>query len=123
MLATSRYIHMLQVHVAKIKVWPAQRGGSTPKIFGRGCAWHAGRNVCTAGTVADCTQAYSLIEEIDAYCLLANKGYDSDVFADSLMERGIHSVIAPRMKHKAPRDYDATDIAFAGILWKIRFWN
>ena len=33
MLATSRYVHMLQVHVAKIKVWPAQRGLNSKDIW------------------------------------------------------------------------------------------
>ena len=60
----------------------------------------------TAGTVADCTQACKLVEGIDACHLLADKGYDSDTFADILKGRQITPVIPPRKRRKVPRDYD-----------------
>ena len=60
----------------------------------------------TAGTVADCTQACRLVEGIDAENLLADKGYDSDAFADILKGRQINPIIPPRKRRKAPRDYD-----------------
>ena len=64
------------------------------------------RMLITAGTVADSTQADKLVEGIDAENLLADKGYDSDAFANSLEECGINPVIPPRKGRKAPRDYD-----------------
>ena len=60
----------------------------------------------TAGAVADCTQADKLVQGIDAENLLADKGYDSDAFADGLEGCGITPVIPPRMGRKAPRGYD-----------------
>lgn len=42
------------------------------------------RMFVTAGTVADCSQACELVEGIEAENLLADKGYDSNDFVDSL---------------------------------------
>ena len=64
------------------------------------------RMFVTAGTIADCSQACRLIEGIDAENLLADKGYDSDAFVDSLVERKITPVIPPRKGRKTPRNYD-----------------
>ena len=64
------------------------------------------RMFVTAGTVADCTQAYRLVEGIDAESLLADKGYDSDAFAQRLEDSGVCPVIPPRKGRKAPRAYD-----------------
>ena len=64
------------------------------------------RMFVTAGTVADCTQAYRLVDGINAESLLADKGYDSDAFANILIERGIHPVIPPLKRRKPPRPYD-----------------
>jgi len=60
----------------------------------------------TAGTVADCTQAGRLVEDIDAENLLGDKGYDSDAFVKTLEGNGITPVIPPRKGRKSPRDYD-----------------
>ena len=60
----------------------------------------------TAGTVADCSQAHRLVEAIDAEYLLADKGYDSDTFADLLENKGIYLIIPPRKGRYAPRNYD-----------------
>ena len=38
--------------------------------------------------------------------LLADKGYDSDTFADILKGRQIIPVIPPRKRRNTPRDYD-----------------
>ncbi|WP_281172061.1 IS5 family transposase [Nitratidesulfovibrio termitidis] len=64
------------------------------------------RMFITAGTVADCAQAQRLVEGIDAENLLADKGYDSGIFAESLEANGVTPVIPPRKGRKAPRDYD-----------------
>lgn len=60
----------------------------------------------TEGTTADCTQAGSLIEGIDAECLLADKAYDTDAIVAYCKQSGIDPVIPPKRNRKAPRDYD-----------------
>lgn len=64
------------------------------------------RMFVTAGTVADCSQACRLIEGIDAENLLADKGYDSDDFVDSLKKSKIIPVIPSGKGRKTPREYD-----------------
>ena len=60
----------------------------------------------TSGTTADCTQACRLVEEIDADCLIADKGYDSDAIVSTAAERGMTVVIPPRSNRKSQREYD-----------------
>ena len=60
----------------------------------------------TAGTVADCTQAKRLIEDIDAEVLLADKGYDSKIIIESAKAMGIEVVIPPKKNRKEAREYD-----------------
>ena len=60
----------------------------------------------TSGTTADCTQALSLIEGIEADYLLADKGYDSAEIVAAAAARGMNPVIPPRSNRKAARDYD-----------------
>ena len=62
--------------------------------------------VITSGIIADCTQACTLIEGIDADYLLADKGYDSDAFVKKVEGSGSIAVIPPRKNRKEPRDYD-----------------
>ena len=62
--------------------------------------------VITSGAVADCTQACSLIEGIDAEYLLADRGYDSDAIVEMVEKTGAKAVIPPRKNRKEPRDYD-----------------
>ena len=62
--------------------------------------------VITSGTVADCKQACSLIDGINAEYLLADRGYDSDVIVKKVEESGAKAVIPPRKKRKKQRDYD-----------------
>ena len=64
------------------------------------------RMFVTAGTVADCSKACELVEGIEAENLLADKGYDSDDFVDSLKKSKIIPVIPPRKCRKTPREYD-----------------
>jgi len=64
------------------------------------------RMVVTAGTTADCSQASTLIEGIDAQYLLADKGYDSNAIIAQAREQGMEPVIPPRKNRKEPRDYD-----------------
>ncbi len=64
------------------------------------------RMAVTSGTVADCAKACSLIEGIDAEYLLADKGYDSDAFVETVEENGSTAVIPPRKNRKKQRDHD-----------------
>ena len=60
----------------------------------------------TLGTTADCTQACRLVEWIDADCIIADKGYDSDAIVRTAAERGMTVVIPPRSNRKSQREYD-----------------
>ena len=56
--------------------------------------------------MADCSQAGFLIEGLDAQCLLADNGYDSDAIVVQAETSGIKVVIPSRQNRKQPRDYD-----------------
>jgi transposase len=60
----------------------------------------------TAGTTADCTQAGTLIEGIDAEHLLADKGYDTDEIVNMAIAKGMGVVIPPKRNRKEQRAYD-----------------
>ncbi len=64
------------------------------------------RAIITAGPVADITVAPELTAAIEADALLADKGYDSQDFVDSLEAGGIEAVIPPRRNRKFQRNYD-----------------
>ncbi|BCX82946.1 transposase [Methylomarinovum caldicuralii] len=62
--------------------------------------------VVTAGPTADCSQAATLIEGIDAQYLLADKGYDSDALIAQAKEQGMEPVIPSRRNRRHRREYD-----------------
>ena len=64
------------------------------------------RAIVTGGTVADCSQADKLIEGIDAECLIANKGYDTDEVVRLALSAGMQVVIPPKKNRKVQREYD-----------------
>ncbi|MDR0251124.1 MAG: IS5 family transposase, partial [Burkholderiales bacterium] len=64
------------------------------------------RMLVTAGTTADCTQAYKLVEGIDAGSLIADKGYDSDAIVEQAKTSGMQGVIPPKKNRKEQREYD-----------------
>jgi transposase len=64
------------------------------------------RIVITEGTCADCTQAGTLIEGIDAEHLLADRGYDSDAIVEQAKQQEMQAQIPPRKNRKSPRSYD-----------------
>ncbi|BFU90230.1 MAG: IS5 family transposase [Nitrospira sp.] len=64
------------------------------------------RVVTTEGTRADCTQASTLIEGIDADHLIADKGYDTDAILEQARRGGMHTVIPPKKNRKDQRAYD-----------------
>ena len=60
----------------------------------------------TKGQVHDITEAEALTADIAPRALLADKGYDSDSFIDSLEGRGIAVVIPPKSNRKVQRPCD-----------------
>lgn len=81
------------------------KGGLNTKIHA--VVDEAGRPIrlfLSAGQEADISQAETLVEEIPAAMLVADKAYDSDAFRECLLERGIQPCIPPRSnrKHRPP---------------------
>jgi transposase len=64
--------------------------------------------VVTAGQVADCTQAISLLGERKANAVLADKGYDVDALVQHIEASGAQSVIPPKANRKVQRPYNKT---------------
>ena len=64
------------------------------------------RAIITAGTVADCTQASTLIDGLTAECLLADRGYDSNAIVEQAESQGMKAVIPPKKNRKLQREYD-----------------
>ena len=58
------------------------------------------------GTVTDCTQAHSLIADLAAQYLLADRGYDTNAIVAEAGARGMEPVIPPRSHRKEPRSCD-----------------
>ena len=56
--------------------------------------------------MADCSQALSLIEGIDAEHLLADKAQDTDAIVMHCETNQIGVVIPPKRNRKVPRGYD-----------------
>ena len=56
----------------------------------------------TDGTVADCTQAHSLIGDIAAQYLLADRGYETNAIVVQAEAQGMEPVIPPRSHRKEP---------------------
>ena len=60
----------------------------------------------TSGTVADCTEAVSLIENLKAEGLIADRAYDTDEIITFSVEHYKIVVIPPKRNRKLQRDYD-----------------
>jgi transposase len=60
----------------------------------------------TGGEVHDITQAPALVAGLSAAQVIADKGYDSDPFIQSLAAAGVHAVIPPRKRRRHSRFYD-----------------
>ncbi len=60
------------------------------------------------GQAHDITQADSLIEGFAFKRVIADRGYASKDFVDSLLDRGIEVVIPPHQSAKEQREYDRT---------------
>jgi transposase len=64
------------------------------------------RLILTAGQSSEYGQADRLIEGFQADYVLADKGYDSDAFVDSVEASGATAVIPPRRNRQKQREYD-----------------
>jgi transposase len=60
----------------------------------------------TGGQAHDITQAEALAAQVEPEALLADKGYDSDSFVESLKLRMIKPVIPPKSNRKEKRECD-----------------
>jgi transposase len=67
---------------------------------------HPVRLILTAGQASEYGQANALIEGFLAKYVLADKGYDSESFIQTIIESGATPVIPPRRSRKEQRDYD-----------------
>ena len=83
------------------------RGGLTTKIHLRVDGLGAPQQVIlTPGQVHDITQAPALMKDVEVEIAIADQGYDSNTFVQSLEGAGIEAVIPARKNRKEPRDYD-----------------
>ena len=64
------------------------------------------RILLSAGTEADCTYASTLIKDLSAEHLLADRGYDSDAIVTQAEAQGMEAEIPPRKNRKEQRAYD-----------------
>ena len=60
----------------------------------------------TPGQAADITEAEPLLEGLEPDALLADKGYDSDAFVETLEKRGVTPVIPSKANRREPRKTD-----------------
>ncbi len=66
------------------------------------------RIILGEGQAHDITFAPALIERICSTTVLADKGYDSNVFIAQLQSQGCSAIIPPRSNRKEPREYDSS---------------
>jgi len=64
------------------------------------------RLILTGGQVADITQGPALVESLATEAVVADKGYDSNAFVDTIHAMGAEAVIPPRSNRLTPRGYD-----------------
>ena len=67
---------------------------------------HPLRVILTAGQVSDIEQAAALIKDQPAEFIVADKGYDSDAFVETITAQGSQAVIPPRSNRLNPRAFD-----------------
>jgi transposase len=83
------------------------RGGPTTKIHtATDAKGRPLRFILTGGQVHDVTQALALMAGWHPSHVIADKGYDSRAFVDSIEKGGALAVIPPRSRRKSPRAYD-----------------
>lgn len=62
--------------------------------------------ILSAGQIADIEQAAALIQDQPAEFVVADKGYDSDAFVQTITAQGGQAVIPPRSNRLNPRAFD-----------------
>ena len=83
------------------------RGGFSTKIhLATDALGNALRFILTGGERNDITQAESLVEDLCAEYVIADKGYDSGAFVLKLKERDSEAVIPSRATNKVQREID-----------------
>ena len=83
------------------------RGGLSTKIHAAVDALgNPLRLLLTAGQASEYGQANALIEGFEAEYVLADKGYDSDEFVQTITATGAQAVIPPRNHRNTLREYD-----------------
>ena len=84
------------------------RGGFSTKIhLATDALGNALRFILTGGERNDITQAESLVTDLAAEYVIADKGYDADAFVAHLKGRGSEAVIPSRATNKVQREIDA----------------
>lgn len=64
------------------------------------------RLILTGGQVADITQGPALVASLATEAVVADKGYDSDAFIETITATGAEAIIPPRSNRRTPREYD-----------------
>ena len=64
------------------------------------------RAIITGGTKADCKEALSLIDGIEAEALLADRAFDVDYIIEEASARKMNIVIPPKKNRVKERGYD-----------------
>jgi transposase len=83
------------------------RGGFSTKIhLATDALGNAVRFILTGGERNDITQAESLVNDLVADYVIADKGYDAEAFVLKLKERNSEAVIPSRSNHKVQRKID-----------------
>ena len=95
-----------QEQKAATRTWDVKRGLNSKIHLAVDAHGMPVKMVITSGTVADCTQAYKLIEWFDADYILADRGYDSNSFIEYIEEHGMEAEIPPRKNQKIQKEYD-----------------
>jgi transposase len=62
--------------------------------------------IITSGTTADCTQAATLINGLNAAYLLADRGYDTNALMEVARTQGMEPVIPSKRNRKEQREHD-----------------
>lgn len=60
----------------------------------------------TGGQAHDITQAPTLLADLSAQYVIADRGYAAKAFVDQIIDSGAQAVIPPHRASKAPREYD-----------------
>ncbi len=83
------------------------RGGLTTKLHvAVDSLGNPVRVILTAGQISDIGQAGALIKDQPAEFIVADKGYDSDAFIETITAQGCQAVIPPRSNRLTPRTFD-----------------